>query len=44
MVPKYRFWVLSGATKELVDHDIRMLCEWKDSVVEELNGEIDHVQ
>jgi len=42
-VPKYRFRVLSGAIKELLNHDIRMLCEWKDSVVEELNVQLDHV-
>lgn len=28
-VPKYKFRILKGAIKELVDHDIRILCEWK---------------
>jgi putative transposase len=35
-VPKYRFWILKGAVKDLVEKDIRLLCEWKGSDVEEL--------
>ena len=27
--PKYRFRILTGIVKDLVEHDIRMLCEWK---------------
>ena len=42
-VPKYRFRILKGVVKELVDHDIRMLCEWKGCIVEELNVQEDHV-
>ena len=42
-VPKYRLRILKGDIKELVDHDIRMLCEWKDCEVEELNVQEDHV-
>ena len=42
-VPKYRFRILKGAIKELVEHDIRMLCEWKGCIVEELNVQEDHV-
>jgi putative transposase len=42
-VPKYRFRILKGAIKELVDHDIRMLCEWKQCVVGELNVQDDHI-
>lgn len=34
---------MKGAIKELVDHDIRMLCEWKGCIVEELNVQEDHV-
>ena len=41
--PKYRFRVLFGAVKELVEHDIKMLCEWKSSEVIEMNVQIDHV-
>ena len=41
--PKYRFRVLSGVVKDLVEHDIRLLCEWKECSVEELNVQIDHI-
>ncbi|TVZ26326.1 putative transposase [Gillisia sp. Hel_I_86] len=42
-VPKYRLRILKGAVKELVEQDIRMLCEWKSCEVEELNVQEDHV-
>ena len=47
-VPKYRFRILKGAIKELVEQDIRMLCDrtaerWKGCIVEELNVQDDHV-
>jgi putative transposase len=42
-VPKYRFRILKGAIKELLEHDLRMLCEWKGCFVEELNVQEDHV-
>ena len=41
--PKYRFRILTGAIKEMVEHDIRSLCEWKECIIEELNVQIDHV-
>jgi putative transposase len=41
--PKYRFRVLFGEVKTLVENDIRMLCEWKSVEVIELNVQIDHV-
>lgn len=41
--PKYRFRVLTGLVKDLVEHDIRMLCEWKGCEVIELNVQADHV-
>jgi len=41
--PKYRFRVLFGEVKILVENDIRMLCEWKGVEVIELNARIDHV-
>ncbi len=34
---------MKGAIKDLVDHDIRMLCEWKGCIVEELNIQEDQV-
>lgn len=41
--PKYRFRILTGIVKDLVEHDVRMLCEWKDCDVEELNVQPDHI-
>ena len=42
-VPKYRLRILKGVIKELVEQDIRMLCQWKGCVVEELNIQEDHI-
>ena len=42
-VPKYRFRILTGVIKELVEEDLRMLCEWKSCEVLELNVQIDHI-
>ena len=42
-VPKYRYRILTGAVAELLDRDIRMLCEWKDVEVLELNIQADHI-
>ena len=42
-VPKYRFRILKDVVKELVEKDIRLLCEWKGCEVEELNVQDDHV-
>src|SRR5215204_4503327 len=42
-VPKYRYRVLEGVIAEPLAHDIRMLCEWKDVEVLELNVQADHV-
>ena len=41
--PKYRFRVLTGIVKDLVEHDIKMLAEWKGSEVLELNVQPDHI-
>jgi len=41
--PKYRYRVLTGIVKELVERDIRLLCEWKGSEVLDLNVQPDHV-
>jgi putative transposase len=40
---KYRFRVMTGLVKDLVEHDIRMLSEWKGGDVIELNVQADHV-
>jgi len=42
-VPKYRFRVLTGQIKDLVEEDIRMLCEWKRCDIQELSVQLDHV-
>ncbi len=42
-VPKYRLRILTGTIRDLVDSDIRMLCEWKNSEVVELNVQDDHI-
>lgn len=42
-VPKYRFRILQGVIKELVERDILMLSEWKGCEVLELNVQEDHV-
>jgi putative transposase len=41
--PKYRYRVLFGEVKSLVENDTRMLCERKSVEVIELNVGIDHV-
>ena len=41
--PKYRFRVLFGELKSLIENDTRMLCEWKGVEVMELNVQIDHI-
>ena len=41
--PKYRFRVLTGIVKDLVEHDMKMLADWKGSEVIELNVQPDHI-
>ncbi len=41
--PKYRYKVLFGEVKLLVEQDIKMLCEWKGSEIIEMNVQLDHV-
>ncbi len=41
--PEYRYKILFGEVKSLVEGDIRMLCEWKGAEVVELNVQGDHV-
>ena len=41
--PKYRFRVLEGLVKELLQHDIQMLLEWKSCEMIEMNIQKDHV-
>ena len=42
-VPKYRLKTLKRVIKDLVDSDIRKLCEWKKCEVRELNVQEEHV-
>jgi len=42
-VPKYRYRILKGRIKQLLEDDIKLLCEWKKSEVIELNVQVDHV-
>lgn len=34
-VPKYRYRILTGAVKEFMEENIRLLCEWKQVEIEE---------
>ncbi|VAW12695.1 hypothetical protein MNBD_BACTEROID03-2391 [hydrothermal vent metagenome] len=42
-VPKYRLRILKGVVRDLVEHDILMLCQWRGCDVEELNVQEDHI-
>ena len=42
-VPKYRFRILTGEIKKLVEEDIKMLCEWKRCEVQEMSVQNDHI-
>ena len=42
-VPKYRFRVLKGEIKTLLEADIRMLCEWKRCDIQEISIQEDHI-
>ena len=41
--PKYRYRILTGAIKELVEKDIKTLCAWKEVEVLELSVQADHI-
>ncbi len=42
-VPKYRYRVLTGMVKELVEKDVHTLCEWRSVEVIELSVQADHI-
>ncbi len=42
-VPKYRYRILEGKVKDIVEHKIRQVCEWNDAEIEEMNIQADHV-
>ena len=41
--PKFRFRVLDGLVKIMVEHDIQSICQWKEVEIEELSVQKDHV-
>jgi len=41
--PEYRFRILTGIVKDLVEHDIGLLSEWKGCEIIELNIQSDHI-
>lgn len=42
-VPKYRFRIITGAIKKLMEQDIQSICAWKSVQIEEMNLQKDHV-
>jgi putative transposase len=42
-VPKYRYRLLTGAVRDVVEKDIHVLCSWKDVEILELNVQPDRV-
>ena len=42
-VPKYRFRILTGEVKKLIEEDIRMLCDWKRCEIQEMSVQKDHI-
>ena len=42
-VPKYRFHILTGEVKKLIEEDIRMLCKWKRCEIQEMSIQKDHI-
>ena len=41
--PKYRFKILEGMVKSLLEYDIQLVSSWKDVKIMEMNVQIDHV-
>jgi len=41
--PKYRFRILNGLIKTLVEHDLKVISQWKEVEVEEVNIQEDHI-
>jgi putative transposase len=42
-VPKYRYRILTGLVKTLVEHDIYMISQWKEAEIQELSIQPDHI-
>jgi putative transposase len=41
--PKYRYRILEGKVKEILDQKIRQVCEWYEVEIEEMNIQSDHI-
>jgi len=41
--PKYRYRILEGKVKDIVEHKIRQVCEWYEVEIEEMNIQTDHI-
>lgn len=41
--PKYRFRILEGLVKSLVEHDMQVVSGWKDVHLLEVNVQVDHI-
>lgn len=41
--PKYRYRILTGEISTNMQQDIRLICQWKDVEIDELNVRLDHV-
>jgi len=42
-VPKYRYRILTGQVKDMIEEDIRMLCEWKKCELQEMSVQSNHI-
>ena len=42
-VPKYRYRILEGKVKEIVEHKLRQICEWYSVEIDEISVQPDHV-
>ena len=42
-VPKYRFRILTGEIKTIVERDIKLIYQWKDVGIEEMSIQEDHI-
>lgn len=42
-VPKYRYRILEGKVKEIVEQKMRQICDWYDVEIDEMSIQSDHV-
>ena len=42
-MPKYRYRILEGKVKEVIEQKIRQVCGWYEVEIEEMNIQLDHV-